>query len=86
MLSVGSDARRFSPSENICVKKANPHCLGNIHYRQRLLGNVYYRPAFSLSRQSELVMGRRMLSSKIVFLLSRMHPVIKSCEGAAAIA
>src|ERR1039457_6917105 len=33
MLSVGPGARRFSPSQDIHVKKYVPHQVGNVHYR-----------------------------------------------------
>src|SRR6266540_3093637 len=60
MLSVGPDAPRFSPSQNIRVKSQIPTEFGNVHYRQRP------------STLSQSGPGRRGLSSKIVFLLSRM--------------
>src|ERR1017187_6183604 len=36
MLSVGPGARRFSPSQDIHVKKYVPHQVGNVHYRQHV--------------------------------------------------
>jgi PAS domain-containing protein len=34
MLSVGQNARRFSPSQNIHVRKSALRRIGNVHYRQ----------------------------------------------------
>src|ERR1700694_1244346 len=36
MLSVGQNARRFSPSQNIHVTKSALHRIGNVHYRQQI--------------------------------------------------
>src|ERR1700674_1265756 len=36
MLSVGQNARRFSPSQNIHVIKSALRRIGNVHYRQQI--------------------------------------------------
>ena len=75
MLSVGQNARRFSPSQNIHVKSRLPTDFGNVDYRQLIL---YWR---TIGKPAGLMAGS---SGKIVFLLSRMSPVIRRCAGAVA--
>ena len=53
--------------------KSEPPLIGNVHYRQH--------PLNELTTDGEL----RKLSRKIVFLLSRISPVIRRCAGAAGI-
>jgi hypothetical protein len=62
MLSVGSGAPRFSSSKNIRVILSLPS-YGNVHYRRYTLDSV--------RTQGD------GLSSRTVFLLSRMSPFIR---------
>jgi hypothetical protein len=70
MLSVGSGAPRFSPSQNICVILSLPS-YGNVHYRR-----------YTLEALRIQCWQGDDLSSRIVFLLSRMSPFIRRCAGA----
>ena len=69
MLSAGSGPPRFSPSQNIRVILSLPS-YGNVHYRQLTLIRLVLRAGD----------GDR-LSSRTVFLLSRMSPSSEVCRS-----
>ena len=72
MLSVGPGAARFSPAQNIRVILSLPR-IGNVHYRQHT--------QITHNHDSQAACGGGGLSSRMVFLLSRMSPVIRRCAG-----